>query len=424
MLPIDIPSNYEFLFEKARYKVCYGGRGGAKSHSIARALLIRGMQKEERVICVRETQKNLATSVYQLLRDLIVMYELEDFYTIRRDWIDGINGTKFIFMGMRYDPNAIKSLEGATICWVEEAQAISKASWDVLKPTVRKPGSEIWVSFNPLLETDETYKQFILYPPKNAIIHRINWNDLDPMYVSKEMREEIEHVRSISEDEYLHIYEGHCRQVLEGAIFANEIRDCIRQGRICTFEVDRRIPCYSAWDLGFSDMNSIWVWQVVGREIRIVSFYQARFEELDHYVQWLHDTRLHFETHYLPHDANQGQLSAGGKSVFNQLREKCLPVKVLPMFPLKSGLAYCREIFPRVVFNAMGCYQGIECLKKYRYKVDLYGNYSNNPKHDDASHGADAFRLLALAVSNVTREELEDKRTNMLKQYRRQYGRA
>lgn len=423
MIPIDIPSNYEFLFEKSRFKVCYGGRGGGKSHSIARALLIKGMMNEERIVCVRETQKNLQTSVYQLLSDLIYQYELEHFYTITKSEIRGINRTKFVFIGMRYDPNCIKSLEGATICWVEEAQAISKASWEVLKPTVRKPGSEIWVSFNPLLATDETYKLFITHPPNNAIVRKINWNDLDPKYVSKELLDDMQHLRAISEDDYLHVYEGHCREILEGAIFANEIRACMREGRITSFDVERKIPCYSAWDLGFSDMTSVWVWQHVGREIRVIAFYQNRSQSLDHFVEWLHDTGLHFENHFLPHDASQGQLAANGVSIFNQLREKALPVEVLPVFPIKSGLAYCREIFPRVVFHAMGCMNGIDCLKNYRYKVDLYGNFSDKPMHDDYSHGADAFRQLALAVSNESRQEIEDKRVRMLSEYRQQYAR-
>src|SRR6185437_15618646 len=156
----NFPEKLSYLFKPKRYKVAYGGRGGAKSWGFARALLILGAQKPLRILCTRETQKSIGDSVHKLLDDQIKLLGLEKFYEVQKSAIIGANGTEFIFAGIRQNVHNLKSYEACDICWVEEAQTVSKSSWDVLVPTIRKEGSEIWVSFNPDLETDETYQRF------------------------------------------------------------------------------------------------------------------------------------------------------------------------------------------------------------------------------------------------------------------------
>src|SRR5690348_12970922 len=164
----QFPEKLEFLFHPSRYKVAYGGRGGTKSWGIARALLIAGTQRKMRILCVRETMNSIEQSVHQLLTDQIRLLGLRDFYRIQLKSIIGVNGTEFFFAGIRQSVDNMKSYEDVDACWCEEAQAISKRSWNILIPTIRKEGSEIYVSFNPEFEDDETYKMFVTNPPSNA----------------------------------------------------------------------------------------------------------------------------------------------------------------------------------------------------------------------------------------------------------------
>jgi phage terminase large subunit len=160
-LDIQIPEKAAFLFEPYDFKVLYGGRGSAKSHSVARALLALGAQRTLRIVCVREVQKNIADSSYKLLKDLIRDLDLGSDYNVRANDIQGRNGTEFIFRGLgNMTAEGIKSLEGADIVWVEEARTVSANSWDFLVPTVRKDGSEIWITYNPDQEDDPVDVRF------------------------------------------------------------------------------------------------------------------------------------------------------------------------------------------------------------------------------------------------------------------------
>ena len=155
MTEVELPVKLKALFEPARYKVLYGGRGSSKSWSVARALLILGAKQPTRVLCARETQKSIQESVHRLLKDQIELMGLQSFYEVQETRIIGKNGTDFAFAGIRQQGvTNLKSFEGVDICWVEEAQTVSRHSWNVLIPTIRKENSEIWVSFNPELETD------------------------------------------------------------------------------------------------------------------------------------------------------------------------------------------------------------------------------------------------------------------------------
>ena len=164
----EFPESLQCLFRPSRYKVLYGGRGGAKSWGIARALLWLGTRNPLRILCAREFQSSIKDSVHRLLSDQVARMGFSDFYRIEQAAIYGLNGTEFGFEGIRHNTNKIKSYEGANIAWVEEAVNVSKTSWEVLIPTIRTENSEIWISFNPELESDETYKRFVINPPPTA----------------------------------------------------------------------------------------------------------------------------------------------------------------------------------------------------------------------------------------------------------------
>ena len=182
-IEINIPPKLYPLSQPYRYKVLHGGRGSAKSWSIARLLLVKSCQKKIRVLCTREIMKSLKDSVYKLLEDQINMLGLAPYFYLTRESITcKLTGSEFLFCGLaETSVDSIKSYENIDICWIEEAQSISQRSWDILRPTIRATGSEIWISFNPHLKDDPIYNFFItnghIIPPQDLFIQQMNWRD-------------------------------------------------------------------------------------------------------------------------------------------------------------------------------------------------------------------------------------------------------
>lgn len=206
-LAIDCPRAFEGLWRGSyRYRVYYGGRGAAKSHQVAQRLLIRAHERRARILCAREFQSSIKDSVHQLLAHYVGDLGLDSFYQVRRDSIVHANGSEFLFKGLRLNIEEVKSTEGIDIAWVEEAQGVSARSWDVLIPTIRRPGSEIWVTFNPYQATDPTYDRFVVKQPPNALVRKVTWRD-NPWFPDV-LREEMEHRRESDPDGYQHIWEG------------------------------------------------------------------------------------------------------------------------------------------------------------------------------------------------------------------------
>ena len=390
------PSKLKFLFSPARYKVLYGGRGGAKSWGVARALLLLGMQKSLLVLCTREYQNSLDDSVHKILSEQIKALGLEKFYDIQSTTIIGANGTSFIFKGLKVNINSIKSFEGVDIVWVEEAQTVSKTSWEVLIPTIRKDNSEIWITFNPILETDETYQRFVIKPPASAIVCKINWSD-NP-YFPEVLQQEMEDLRNRDPDQYLNVWKGHCRQTLDGAIYAKEIREASLSGRITRVPYDHSKPVSTVWDLGFSDSTAIWIFQSIGFEVRIIDFLQVQQTTVADAVRMLQNKGYTYDLDYLPHDAQAKTMASGGRSIEQMLKSSGRKVKIVPKLSIVDGINAARTLFPQCWFDEAHCSEGLQCLRHYRYDVDPdTGNFSKNPLHDSNSHAADAFRYLAVS---------------------------
>ena len=218
---VELPEKLEFLFKPSRYKVAHGGRGGSKSWGFARALIACAYNNgRERILCTREYQNSIQESVHKLLSDQIELMRLSGFFTINRQSITGKNGSEFIFGGLKTDPQKIKSTEGVTKCWVEEAQKVSKASWDILIPTIRTENSEIWVSFNADLETDPTYKMFVTTPPPHATVIEINW--IDNPWFPETLRLEKDYLASVDMEAYEHVWGGKCRKHSKAQILAGK----------------------------------------------------------------------------------------------------------------------------------------------------------------------------------------------------------
>ena len=242
-MDFEFPVAFQELFRPHRYKVFYGGRGSAKSWSFARALILQGYAKKRRIFCVREIQRSIAESVHKLLCDQIDDLGFSGFYDITKNSIVGLNGTDFIFKGIRFNPQEIKSTEGVDICWVAEAQALSAESWDVLIPTIRKANSEIWIDFNPLNIDDPTYQRFVINPPPDALVKKVNYYD-NP-YFPDVLRQEMDWTKKRDYEAYLHIWEGEVRKHSNAVIFAGRFR-------VEEFETPPDARFYHGADWGFS----------------------------------------------------------------------------------------------------------------------------------------------------------------------------
>jgi phage terminase large subunit len=199
--------------------VAYGGRGSGKTTSFGLALLIIAMQDCKRFLCTREIQKSIKQSVHKLLGDLIQGYELPGF-TIKNESIKHLNGSEFVFAGIKSNIESIKSMEGIDYCWVEEAAKVSKNSWDVLIPTIRKEGSEIWITYNPDLETDETHQRFVVNPNPASNVQLVNYDD-NPFF-PEVLRKEMEYDRSVDFEKYEHVWLGKCASKTDAQIFRNK----------------------------------------------------------------------------------------------------------------------------------------------------------------------------------------------------------
>jgi phage terminase large subunit len=241
---IKIPPAFKLLSRPSRYKVLYGGRGSGKSWSCAKVALAKGFAEPMRILCAREIQRSINDSVHKLLSKQIEDMGLGGFYDITREAIRGQNGTEFIFKGLRTNPQEIKSMEGIDLCWVEEAQAVSAESWDILIPTIRKPGSEIWITFNPLDEQDPTYQKFVVSPPEDAQVRKVNYNE-NP-YFPEVLRKEMEWLKKRDYESYLHIWEGEVRKLSNALVFAGRFT-------VEDFETPSGVRFYHGADWGFAE---------------------------------------------------------------------------------------------------------------------------------------------------------------------------
>lgn len=209
-LSLQIPRAMAPFLAPARYKGAKGGRGSGKSHNAARILLVRGLSEPQRILCAREIQKSIKDSVHKLLSDLIVKMGLGGAYEVQRDVIKGPNGTEFLFIGLQdHTADSIKSYEGVDVCWVEEAHTVAKRSWEILIPTIRKPGSEIWATWNPESPDDPVEHIFGQHALAGTVCVTMNWRD-NPWFPA-ELEAERLHLQRMNADLYAHVWEGQYR---------------------------------------------------------------------------------------------------------------------------------------------------------------------------------------------------------------------
>jgi phage terminase large subunit len=396
----EFPVKLQCLFEKSRYKCIFGGRGSAKSWSVARALLILGAKQVHRILCAREFQNSISQSVHKLLSDQIVEMGLIGFYEITQNSIRGANGTEFAFVGLKNNPHNIKSYEGCTIVWVEEASVVSSRSWDILIPTIRAKDSEIWITMNPELESDATYQRFILHKPDNCITQKVNWSDNPwfPEVLDYERRT----LQARDIEAYNTVWEGLCRQTVDGAVFAREMQMAELEERITKVRYDPTKPVIAVFDLGWADSTSIWFVQFIAQEIRLIRYIEDNQQTISHYLALMQTYGYVYDTLWLPHDAQNKTIGSNGRSIEEIVKSAGFKTKIIPRTPIADSINAARTLFRNCYFDRDNCYDGLQCLRHYKYEVDPdTKQFSKNPLHDQYSHGADAFRYIGLGVQET-----------------------
>ena len=392
----------KFLLEPCRYKVMYGGRGSGKSHAAARYLLISGLSDRHRILCTREVQKSLKDSVHKLLSDLIEEMGLEYHYEILETIIRGKNGTEFLFSGLsNQTASSIKSMEGCTKVWLEEAQTISRRSYDILIPTIRAEGSEFIITFNPELESDETFRRFVTSPPPECTTVHINCYD-NPWF-PQVLEQEREHCEATDPDNYANIWLGECRSAVSGAIYASEVSAAAINGRICNLPYDPGLKVHVHMDMGFGDNMVAIFAQRVRSEIRVIDYIQVRHKRTDEVGAMIKSKLYNLGYIVLPHDGFHTTRGTG-LSDKDILTKMGLKIKQTPNIPREDGIRNARNIMHQVYFDKAKSDQLLECLKRYR-RADTKSGGDGNPVHDEYSDGADAYRYLALNIEKMTNED-------------------
>lgn len=389
------PEKLQCLFVPKRYKVLYGGRGAGRSWGCARALLLIGAQRPIRVLCVRELQNSIVESVHKLLSDQIAALGLDEVYEIQAGKIiNRVNGTTFSFEGIRNNSSKIKSYEGIDYCWMEEADRTTRSSWGILIPTIRKEGSEIWMTFNPGLITDYTYQRFVVSPSEDSIVVKMTFRD-NPWFPEVLERERIDLLKR-DPDEYDNVWEGNPVQMLQGVVFAKELKRAQGEGRITKVPWDEETPVDVFWDLGRHDLTSMWFVQRVAMQTRVLDFFEDSGEYINYYLKHCQSLPYVYNYMYLPHDAKAKRI--GEKRTIEQItRAMGFKVVIVPRATKKvNAINAARIVFPNCYFDAQRCAEGLNRLRRYRYNV-VDGQLSQEPLHDENSNAADAFMAIGQA---------------------------
>lgn len=412
-LNADVPAIFEPLLSPARYKGAWGGRGSGKSHffawlAIKKCLVYPGC----RIVAIREIQNTLKESSKRLIEDKLALHRLSkpQGFTVQHDSIQTPGGGVIVFQGMQDSNNEnIKSLEGFDVAWVEEAQTLSKRSLALLRPTIRKPGSELWFSWNARRKTDAVDVLLRgLELPTGAQVVNANWRD-NPFFPEILEQERLDCLR-LEPDQYDHIWEGAYVSILVGAYYAKSLAAARAEKRLGIVPADPLLPIKLAIDIGGtgarSDAFTMWAFQNVGLQTRILNYYEAVGQPVGTHLEWLRENgyKPNRCQVYLPHDGST-QDRVFDVSYESAFQAAGYDVEVIPnqgRAAAASRIESARRVFPSCWFNEETTAGGLEALGWYHEKKDEIRGIGLGPEHDWASHGADSFGLLALVTEQNT----------------------
>lgn len=412
---IEIAPAFERLLVPSRYKGAYGGRGSGKSQFFADLAVIYAVQKPGfRMLCCREIQKSLKESAKRLIADKIQKRGLGSLFDIQETQIKTPGDGVITFAGLQeHTVESIKSYEGYDAVWVEEAQTISARSLNLLRPTIRKPGSELWFSWNPRRETDAVDMMLRgAEVPTNSLLVRANW-DNNPWFPDELEQERLDCLRT-QPDQYEHIWNGGYLSIADGAYYASALTKARLEGRIGHVSADPLMTIRMFVDIGGTgaraDAFSIWVAQFIGKEVRVIDYYEAVGQDLATHLAWMRskDYGPDKAQIWLPHDGRT-QDKVHSVSYESALRDAGYKVEVVPNQGKGAAAARIeagRRLFPSIWFNEDSCKGGLDALGWYHEKKDEARGIGLGPEHDWSSHAADAFGLMCVVYKEpvVTRK--------------------
>ena len=408
----EIPRVFAGLDDPARYKGIYGGRGSGKSHNRAESLIEHALDnKGARSVCIREVQKTLKESSKRLIEDKIQSFGLNEshgfklFNEVIQTPGDGI----ITFQGMQdHNAESIKSLEGFGVAWVEEAQTLSARSLQLLRPTIRAEGSEIWATWNPRRKSDSIDMMFRSgMPPTNSIVVKANWSD-NPFFPDVLEQERLDCLRN-DPDAYDHIWEGGYVSSVNGAYFARHIAEARAQGRIGRVAADPLLPIRLFMDIGGtggkSDAFAIWAIQIIGKEIRVLNYYESVGQDIAAHLAWMHSQGYISSkaSVWLPHDGST-QDRIYDVSYESAFTKAGYTVEVIPnqgKGAAMQRIEAVRRWLGSCWFDQEKTSGGVDALGWYHEKRDENRDIGLGPEHDWSSHGADAFGLMCVVVEEL-----------------------
>lgn len=416
-IQIDLPDKLIPVFTNPNkdYRGAYGGRGAAKTIAFANMAIfdiIRLNDKPWRFLCGRELQKSLKDSVFSVIQAQIEELKVTNFFDMGKEYIRCKNGNEFLFYGLRTNIAEVKGLHGVRRTWLEEAQKVSQSSLTYLIPTVMRdfPDCELWASYNPEDEEDPIHKLFVTDADDRTICTKINWYDNPwfPESLNKVRLRDKKH----NPQRYDWIWEGSFNSNAEGAVYGKWIADMEKEGRLVKDLYDPTLPVHTAWDIGYSDDNPIWFWQQVGNEIRLIDYHESNREGMKYYAERLYGRevivdqygdngkilRWHlgneiedikrridykYGMHFVPHDAVNKLMQAGGRSAVDQLFELGIRAKPVNATAQQTQIDLARVSLEKTWADPVLCKDGLRSLRKYQFEFnENKGSFSKTPDHD------------------------------------------
>ncbi len=416
---LALPPKLKPLFlGRADVRGAYGGRGSAKTRSFAKMAAVKGYIYGNQgvsgiLLCARQYMNSLEDSSLEEVRRAIEDEPfLAAYYEVGEKFIRSHDGRiSFAFAGLDRSIASIKSKGRILLCWVDEAEPVTAEAWSTLIPTLREEGSdwnaELWVTWNPKRKTAAVESRFRQANDPLIRLVEMNWRD-NPRFPAKLERERL---RDLEErpDQYDHIWEGHHVSVIEGAYFAKAITKARTGGRIGKVVADPLLSYRAYVDIGGTgakaDAFTMWIWQIVGREVRVLDYYEVVSQPVAAHLNWLRDREyLPKRTHItLPHDGEQGD-KVYAVSYESAFKAAGYEVQVIPnqgRGAAKQRIEAVRKHFPAFWFNEATTQAGLDALGWYHEKRDEERGVGLGPEHDWASHGADSFGLGAICLDEV-----------------------
>lgn len=411
-LRLETAEVFKPLLEPAPYKGAHGGRGSGKSHFFAEKLIEDSLAEPGesgeglKSVCIREVQKDLAQSSKALIESKLSKFGITeaDGFKVFRDVIETPKDGLIIFKGMNdYTADSIKSLEGFKRAWWEEAQTATKHSINLLTPTLRMAGSERWFGWNPRRKQDAVESLLRgIEKPTGALVVEANWRD-NPWFPA-ELERERQDCKRLQPDQYENIWEGAYVSVVAGAYFAAALTEAKQQKRIGKVPREPLMALRAYCDLGGTgakaDAFAMWVCQFVGREIRVLDYYEQQGQPLASHLAWMRDNGYgpgKIEV-ILPHDGETHDrvIDVSFDSAFKKAGYTTRIIANQGKSAAKQRIEAARRRFPAIWFNEATTEAGRQALGWYHEKIDEARGIGLGPEHDWSSHGADAFGLMCV----------------------------